>query len=102
MDVSVSRVGHIIIDHMGDAVDVETARSDIRSDHDGEVSCFETMQRLFTLSLRAIAMQTRDAESGMRDLSRNFIGAVFGARKDQNRIAVDLFEKFDKQCRFQM
>jgi hypothetical protein len=102
MDVGIGSIGHVVIDYVRDALNIETTRCDIRRNHNGEVPRFETMQRLFALSLCAIAMQTRDTESRVRDLPCDFIGAVFGARKDQNRIAVDLFEKFDKQCRFQM
>ena len=56
VNVRVGGVWHVVVDHVRDAVDVEPARCNIRSDHDGEVPCFETMQRLFSLSLRAVAM----------------------------------------------
>ena len=95
VNVRVGGVWHVVVDHMRDAVNVETARGDIRGDHDGEVPSFETMQRLFALSLGAVAMQTCNAESGMGDLTGNCIGAVLGARKNQHRIAGDFLQKLD-------
>ncbi len=43
MDVRIRRIGHVIVDDVRDAVDIETARGDVGGDHDREVSRFETM-----------------------------------------------------------
>jgi hypothetical protein len=102
MDIGVGGVGHIVVDHVRDALNIETARSNVGGNHDGEVSRFETVQSSFALSLRAVAVQTRDSEPGVRDLPRHFIGAMFGAGKDQHRIRADLLEQPDQQRRFQM
>ena len=99
MDIGVGGVGHVEINHVRDTVDVETARGDVGGDHDGEVSRFETVQGLFALSLRAVAVQARDAEPGMGDLARNLVGAMFGTREDQHRIGVDHAQYLDEQSR---
>ncbi len=82
VDVGVGGVGHIIVNDMGNAFDIKPACRDVGRDHDAEVSCLESAQGLFALSLCAVAMQACHAEPGVRDLSRHFVGPVFGAGKD--------------------
>ena len=93
VDISVGGVGHIVVDDVRDAVDVETARRNIGGDHDAEVSSLEAAQRLFALPLRAVAVQTRDTESCVSDLTRDLVGTVFRAGEDQNGLGIDLPEQ---------
>ncbi len=97
MNVRIRRVGHVVVDDVRDAVDVESARGNVGGDHDGEVSSFETVQGLLALSLGAITVQGGDTKTRVRDLPRHFIGAMFGAREDQHRIGIDLSQQFDQQ-----
>ena len=99
VDVGVGGVGHVVVDDVRDTVNVETARGDVGGDHDGEVPGLETVQGLLALSLRAIAVQARDAEPGMGDLARHLVGAMFGAREDQHRIGIDHAQYLDEQSR---
>ena len=93
MDVGVGGVGHVVVDDVRDAVNVETARRNVGGDHDVEVSRFETVKRALALSLRAVAMQTRDAITRVRDLFRHLVGAMFRAHENENRIRIGLFEQ---------
>src|SRR5215213_10442468 len=43
MDVGIGSVWHVEVDHVRNAVDVQTARRNVRGDHDAEVPCFEAM-----------------------------------------------------------
>lgn len=83
VDVGVGGVWHVEVDDMRDTFNIETACRDVRGDHDMEVSGLKTVQRLFALSLCAIAVQARDAMPRVCDLTREFIGAMFGAGKDE-------------------
>lgn len=56
MNVSIGCIGHVIVDDVGDALNIEPARGNVRGDHNVEVSRFETVQGMFALSLGAIAM----------------------------------------------
>src|ERR671923_194366 len=76
--VSIRSIGHVIVDDVCDPLNIETACGDVGGDHNGEMSGFETMQGVFALSLCAVAMQARDAMTGVCDLPRHFIGAMFG------------------------
>ena len=94
MDVRIGSVGHVVVDDVRDAVNIETARRDVGGDHDLEVSRFESLQSLFALSLCAVAVQARGAETRVADLPRHFIGAMFRPREDQHRIGIGLLEQF--------
>lgn len=94
MDVGIGRIGHIVVDHMRDALNVEPARRDVRGDHDMEMPGFEAMQGALALSLCAVAVQARDAVTGVRDLPRDLVGPVFGTGENQHRIGIDLLEQF--------
>ena len=97
MDVGVSSVRHVEVDDVRDALHVEAARRNVGGDHDAEMSALETAKRLLTLSLRAIAVQARDAMTRVRDLTRQLFGAMFGACEDQHRFGGSLFEQLQQQ-----
>ena len=84
MDVGIRSIGHVKVDDVRDAFHIESARRDIRGDHDGKMSILETAEGLLALSLCAIAVQARDAMSGVRDLACQFFSAMFGPGKDQH------------------
>ena len=96
MDIGVDRIRHIIVDHVRDAFHIETARGDIGGDHDLKMPGLEASQRLFALPLGAIAVQTCDTESRVRDLTRNFLGATFCACEDQHRFGRRLLEQLEQ------
>ena len=102
VDVRVGSVGHVIVNNVRDALNIETARRNVGGDHDVEVPAFETVQGVLALPLCAVAVQARDAMTRVRDLPRHFIGAMFRAREDQNRIRIGLLEQAQQQSRFQM
>jgi len=86
MDVGVGGIGHVVVDNVRDAVNIETARRNVCGDHDVKVSAFEAVQGVLALSLCAVAVQACDAMTRVRDLPRHFVGAMFRAREDQHRI----------------
>lgn len=50
---------NIVIDHMGNPVDIDAARCDIRRDEHAEFSFPESLERFHTLGLRPIGMDCR-------------------------------------------
>ena len=102
MDVGIGRIGHVIVDDMSDAVDVEAAGRNICGDHNMKMSALESVQSAFALSLGAVAVQAGRPKAGMGDLPRYFVGAMFRSGKDQHRIRADLPEQYDQKRRFQM
>ena len=84
MDVGIGGIWHVEVDDVRDAFDIQTAGCNVCRNHDAEVSRLETVQGLFTLSLRAVAVQAGHAMACMGDLTCQFIGTMFGAGKDQH------------------
>ncbi len=84
MDVGIGSIGHVEVDDVRDAFNIKSTRRNIGGDHDGEMSTFETAQGLLTLSLCAIAVQTRDLMSRVRDLARHFVRAMFGTGENEH------------------
>ena len=102
VDVGVGSIRHVVVDDMGNALNIETARCNVGGDHDTEVPGLETAQSLFALSLRAVTMQACDAEPGVGDLPRDLVGTMLGAREDQYGFCIDVLEQFQQQGRLQM
>jgi len=94
VDVAVS--GRIEVDDMADAGHVEAAGSDISGNHNGEVPALETAECLLALSLRTITVQACNAKPCVCDLACNFIGAMFGAGKDEHRFGSSLLEQLEE------
>ena len=59
MDVIFRMLGHIIIDDMTDASDVEAARRDVGRDHYFIFAALKAFQRFDTLALGAVGVQHR-------------------------------------------
>src|SRR6266516_2773340 len=60
MDVIFWVLGHVVIDNVAHAGDVESARRDIRCDHHFVFAALETLEGLDAFPLRAVGMQDRD------------------------------------------
>ena len=56
-----------------------------------------TTERLLALSLRAVAVQARHAESCMGNLTGDLICAMFRTCEDQYRFGGSLFEQLEQQ-----
>ena len=84
MDVGIGGIRHVKVDDVRDALNIKPTRRDIGGDHDAEMSALETAERHLALSLCAVAVQARDFMSGVCDLARDLIGAMFGAGEDQH------------------
>lgn len=92
MNVSIGGVRHIKVDNMGYAFHVETTGGDIGGNHDGKVPGLEAPERLFSLALRAVAVQAGHAESCVGDLAGELLRPMFGAGEDQHGIGRRLFQ----------
>ncbi len=56
----------------------------------------ETFESLDALGLRAIRVQDGDRVIGRFELSRDFVGTVFGAGKNQAALEICFFEQGDQ------
>ena len=85
MDVIFRMLGHIVIDHVAHAGDVESARGDVGRDHHFIFAALETFQRFDAFALGAVRMQHRDGMVALFQFVRDAVGAVLGATKRSAR-----------------
>ena len=85
---------------MGDAVDVESARGDIRRHEHAHPAFAEGVECGRPLVLRSIGVQRRGFDSGMSQLARDFVRAVLCPRKHENRSQRAVAEDSDQQVDF--
>ena len=60
MDVIFGVLRHVVINHVTDASDIESARGNVGRDHNFVFAALETFQRLDAFALGAIGMQNGD------------------------------------------
>ena len=72
-------MGQLVVEHMGNRIDVDAARSDIcRHEHPG-VSVLEVLERPLTGVLRLVAVNGFGADARILQLTGYLVGTVFGA-----------------------
>src|SRR5215210_6510919 len=62
VDVTVRRVGHVVVDHMGDVLDVESPCRDVGCDQQGEPVVLEGEHDAVALALAHVAVESLDVE----------------------------------------
>lgn len=84
MDVVFVGGGHVVIDNVGDVVDVETAGSDVGGEEDFDSILFETVEDALALALGFVAMDGAGFESSIEKFPAKFFDTVFGAAENEN------------------
>jgi hypothetical protein len=85
MDVILGVTGQVVIDDMGDMVDVQTAGGDIGGDQDIEFTLAELVDGLFALGLRAAAMDLGRLDALFLQLVRHPVHPALSAQEDEDR-----------------
>ena len=75
-------LGHIVIDNVTNAGDIESARGDVGRDHDFVFAALETFQRFDALALRPIGMQDCDGMVSLFQFVRDLVRPVLGSGKN--------------------
>jgi hypothetical protein len=84
VNIGVCGIGHIEVDDMRDALDVEAACSNVGGDHDRMMAAPEALERLLALALSAVAVQARHFVASPLELLSKFLGAVFRSSEYQD------------------
>lgn len=77
---------HIVVDHVGDPVDVDAAGGNIGRDQDRNLSLAKAFKSFLACILRFIAMDCGAAESGVFQLPGNPVCTTFGTRKNDGSL----------------
>jgi hypothetical protein len=63
MDVILGMAGEVVIDHVGDAFHIDSARGDVSCDENADTSGLEILKGTETLILRAVGVESRTGDS---------------------------------------
>ncbi len=75
--------GKLVVDHVRDVLDVESARRDIRGDQDGRLVGLELLQRARAGVLALVTVDGHGANSRAHQQFGDLVGAMLGASEDQ-------------------
>ena len=63
VDVILGMTGKVIIDYVGDAFDIDSARGDVGRDEDADTAGFKILERTKSLILGAVGVKSRAGDS---------------------------------------
>jgi hypothetical protein len=94
VDILVGHIGQLVIEHMADAGDVDTARGDIGRDQHLQMAVAETLHRGGALALALVAMDRGGLDACARQMADNAVGTMFGAGEDQRAVDASSFRRW--------
>jgi len=100
VDVVLGRAGNVIVDDMGNAVDVNAASHDVRRHEHARVTALEALEGLLALGLRAIAVNRRAADTAAVEDFGDAIGAMLRAGEDQHTLKSVIGDETHEQVGF--
>src|SRR5215212_3130292 len=102
MDVILGVHWEIVIDDMGNPIDVDAARRDVRRDENTNSTRLEVLQRAQPLVLRAIGVDCPGLDAAAFETARDPIGTPLRPGEDKDGIELRIAEKMEEQPLFQV
>jgi hypothetical protein len=96
VNVGVAVLGGVEVDHVGDVVDVDSARGDVGGDQGVVVAALEAGEGALALALRLVAVHGDGADLVGSELPHQPVGAALGADEDQDAAALSVAELADQ------
>src|SRR5438128_4115338 len=93
---------HVVVDHVGDALDVNPARRDVRGDEHLVSPAPEARERRLPLALAAVPVDPRDVETRLADLAGHPVRAPLRADEDEDGHHVLPAEETDEERRLEV
>ena len=93
---------HVVVDHVGDSLDVNPARRDVRGDQDLVPSAPESGEGGLSLALAAVPVDPRDVETRLADLAGHPVRAPLRADEDEDGNHVLPAEETDEERRLEV
>ena len=98
MYVSLSFHREVIINHVRDVIDIETACCDVRGDEHLKASAFETIQRACASGLRFVTVNGGTTDACFFQSLRHAIGLMLHLRKNKRLADREFFKQLNQQC----
>ena len=87
MHIGLLVLGDLIVDHVGDIVDIDTAGGDIGGNEDVDLSGAESLERLLPGDLAEVAVHGADLEAALGEFVGHLLRGALGAGEDHRRAA---------------
>ena len=87
----------IVIHHVRNSIDVDTARSNVGRDQNADGAGLEIFQRAQPLILRSIRMNRARRDPAGLELARDLIGAALGPGKNENGIELRIGKQMQQE-----
>ena len=86
VNVAFRLVGQLVVDHMGDIGNIDTACGDIGRNENAYATVAEGLKRPHPRALRLVALERRGAEPRLHKIAANAISTALGTGKDQDAV----------------
>ena len=83
MDIGFGDLGEVVVEDIGQVLDVQATGSDVRGDQDPQLPGLELPQALLPGSLGLVAVDGGSGDALAGQVPGHFVRAVLGAGKDQ-------------------
>src|SRR5688500_10675311 len=96
VDVGLGDVGEVVVDDVGDGVDVEAAGGDVGGDEDRRLFGFEGFHGPAALGLGLVGVQGLGGDAAGFEVADDLVGAALGAGEDQragDAVVVQVFHQ---------
>jgi hypothetical protein len=100
VDIILGMTGKVVIDHVGDAFHIDSARGDVGRDEDANTAGFKILECAEPLVLGAVGVKSRAGDSQGFQTTSNTVGPVFRTGKDENGLHGFILQKMGKEGRF--
>jgi hypothetical protein len=84
VDIILGMTGKVVINHVGDAFHIDSARGDVGCDEDADSAGLKILKRTETLILRSVGVKSCAGDSQGFQATGNPVGPVFCSGKNKN------------------
>ena len=102
VDVVLGDVGDVEVDHVGQGLDVDAARGDVRGHEDAELAVLESGQGLRALRLGAVAVDALAGNTLLRQRLGQAVGPMLRAGEHEDVLDVAPLQELDQERRLEV
>ena len=96
MHVLVDRLGEVVVDDVGHALDVQTAGGDGGGDEDGHLAGFEVGQGFLPLALQSIAVDGGRGKTLAGQVGGEEVAVALGLHEDEGPVLTDVLQDLEE------
>ena len=98
VDVALWDIGQVVVENMGDVIDIDSSGCDIGGNQNSNVTVTEAVERTLPGSLRFVSVNCGAVDSGSLELLAKPVGTVFCPSEDDRSTDLRSVEQVGKQA----